>query len=130
MALTQYALEKLQHFALAATAARTENFTGATTNVIDLQGLEGDIQIILDAAAPGADGTKTLALKLEHSANGTTSFADVTGGAFTSLTTSASKQVLTINSDDLRRYIRLVTTQGAGSTYTYSVNGYGLKKYD
>jgi hypothetical protein len=131
MAIFQQTLEKLTHFPLAPTAARTESFTGATTNIADLKDFDGDIQIILDAAAAGADGTKTLALKIQHS-NTTTGgdFADVDPAvAFTSLTTSASKQVITVNRDALRRYIRLVTTQGAGSTYTYGVNGYGLKKY-
>ena len=129
MAITQYALEKLQHFPLHPVAAETSSFTGATTNIADLQGLEGDIQIILDSDG-GASGTRTLAAKIQHSLDGSTSWDDVTGGGFTSLTTSASKQVMTLNSDDLRRYIRLVTTQGAGSTYIYSVQGYGLKKYD
>jgi hypothetical protein len=130
MALTQYALEKLQHFTLHPVASETASFTGATTNIADLKDLEGDIQVILDSDG-GASGTRTLALKLQHSATTTSGdFVDVTGGGFTSLTTSASKQVITLNSDDLRRYVRLVTTQGAGSTYIYSVNGYGLKKYE
>jgi hypothetical protein len=130
MAMTQYALEKLQHFPLHPTASETSSFTGATTNIADLGDFEGDIQIILDSAA-GTGGTTTLALKIQHS-NTTTSgdFADVSPAvAFTSLTTAAAKEVLTVNTDGLRRYIRLVATQGAGSTYIYSVNGYGLKKY-
>lgn len=129
MALTQYALEKLQHFPLHPVGSETASFTGATTNIADLQQLEGDIQIILDSDG-GTAGTRTLALKIQHSLDGSTNWDDVTGGGFTSLTTTASKQVMTLNGDDLRRYIRLVTTQGAGSTYVYSVQGYGLKKYD
>lgn len=129
MAIFQQTLEKLQHFVLHPVAAETAAFTGATTNIADLKDLDGDIQILLDSDG-GASGTRTLAVKIQHS-NTTTDgdFADVTGGAFTSLTTTASKQVMTLNKDGLRRYIRLVTTQGAGSTYIYSVNGYGLKKY-
>lgn len=129
MALTPYGLEKLQHFPLLPTASRTSSFTGATTNIADLQALEGDIQIVLDAGA-GSGGTTTLALKIQDSDSTTDGdFGDATGGGFTSLTTDASKQVLTLNADSLKRYIRLVTTQGAGSTYLLSVNGYGLKKY-
>jgi hypothetical protein len=129
MAIFQQTLEKLQHFPLHPVGAETAAFTGATTNIADLKDLDGDIQIMLDSDG-GASGTRTLAVKIQHS-NTTTDgdFADVTGGAFTSLTTTASKQVLTLNKDGLRRYIRLVTTQGAGSTYIYSVNGYGTKKY-
>ena len=129
MAITQYALEKLQHFPLHPAASETADFTGATTNIADLKDFDGDIQIILDSNG-GASGTRTLALKIQHSATTTDGdFVDATGGGFTSLTTSVSKQVMTLNRDGLRRYVRLVTTQGAGSTYIYSVNGYGLKKY-
>jgi hypothetical protein len=129
MAILQDQLEKLQHFRLLPTASRTSSFTGETTNIADLTDLEGDIQIILDAGA-GSGGTTTLALKIQHSDTTTDGdFSDVTDGGFTSLTTVASKQVLTLSSDSIKRYIRLVTTQGAGSTYLLSVNGYGLKKY-
>jgi hypothetical protein len=129
MAIFQQTLEKLQHFPLHPVASETADFTGATTNIADLTDFDGDIQIILDSNG-GASGTRTLALKIQHSAttdNG--DFVDATGGGFTSLTTSASKQVMTLNRDGLRRYVRLVTTQGAGSTYVYSVQGFGLKKY-
>lgn len=129
MAIFQQTLEKLQHFVLHPVGSETADFTGATTNIADLNDLDGDIQIIMDSNG-GASGTRTLALKIQHSDTTTSGdFGDVTGGGFTSLTTSASKQVLTLNKDALKRYIRLVTTQGAGSTYIYSVNGYGLKKY-
>ena len=128
MAILQNQLEKLEHFPLHPTASRAADFTGATTNIADLKDLDGDIQIILDAAA-GSGGTTTLALKVQHSDTTAGDFSDATGGGFTSLTTVASKQVLTLDRDALKRYIRLVTTQGAGSTYVYSVNGYGLKKY-
>lgn len=130
MAIQPRNLEVLTHFTLHPTIAETASFTGATTNIADLQALDGDIQLILDSAA-GTGGTTTLALTVQHS-NTTTSgdFVAVSPAiSFTSLTTVASKQVLTIAKDDLRRYIRLVTTQGAGSTYAYSVNGYGVAKY-
>ena len=130
MAILQDQLEKLQHFPLLPIASRTSSFTGATTNIADLTDLEGDIQIVLDAGA-GSGGTTTLALKIQHSDTTTDGdFSDISPAvAFTSLTTVAAKEVLTVSSDSIKRYIRLVTTQGAGSTYLLSVNGYGLKKY-
>lgn len=128
MAITQYALEKLQHFPLHPVAQETATFTGATTNIADLKDFEGDVQIILDSGAAGASGTMTG--KLQHSADGSTNWADVTGGGFTAVAQAASKQVLTLNSDDLRRYVRFVGTIAASGTTTYSVNGYGLKKYE
>jgi hypothetical protein len=36
---------------------------------------------------------------------------------------------MTLNRDALKRYIRFVGTIAASGTTTYSVNGYGLKKY-
>lgn len=128
MAITQYALEKLQHFPLHPVAQETTTFTGATTNIADLKDFEGDIQILLDAGAAGGSGTMTGAI--EHSADGSTSWAAVTGGGFTAVAQSASKQVLTLNSDNLRRYIRFVGTIASSGTTTYSVQGYGLKKYE
>jgi hypothetical protein len=128
MAMHQYALEKLQHFPLHPVASEASTFTGATTNIADLANFEGDIQIILDAGAAAASGTMTG--KIQHS-NTTTSgdFEDVTGGGFTAVAQAASKQVLTLNSDNLRRYIRFVGTIAASGTTIYSVQGYGLLKY-
>jgi hypothetical protein len=128
MALTQYSLEKLQHFPLHPVAQETATFTGATTNIADLNNLEGDIQIMLDSGAAAATGTMTG--KIQHSANGTTGWDDVTGGGFTAVAQTASKQLLTLNSDELRRYIRFVGTIAASGTTTYSVNGYGTRKYE
>jgi hypothetical protein len=128
MALTQFALEKLQHFPLHPVAAETGTFTGATTNIADLGDFDGDIQVILDAGAAAASGTMTG--KIQHSDTTTSGdFSDVTGGGFTAVAQAVSKQVLTLNRDGLKRYIRFIGTIAASGTTTYSVNGYGLKKY-
>jgi hypothetical protein len=128
MALTQYALEKLQTFPLHPVAQETATFTGATTNIADLNNFEGDILILLDAGAAGGSGTMTG--KLQHSADGSTSWDDVTGGGFTAVAQAASRQALVLNGDDLRRYIRFVGTIASSGTTTYSVVGFALKKYD
>lgn len=128
MALTQYALEKLQVFPLHPVAAETATFTGATTNIADLNNFEGDILVLLDSGAAAASGTMTG--KLQHSADGSTSWEDVTGGGFTAVAQAASRQTLVLNGDDLRRYIRFVGTIAASGTTTYSVVGFALKKYD
>jgi len=127
MAVFQQTLEKLQHFPLHPTATETTTFTGATTNIADLKDFDGDIQIILDSGAAAASGTMTG--KIQDSADGSTGWADVTGGGFTAVAQAVSKQVLTINRDGIKRYIRFVGTIAASGTTTYSVNGYGLKKY-
>jgi hypothetical protein len=128
MAIFQQTLEKLQHFPLHPVAQETATFTGATTNIADLKDYDGDIQIILDAGAAGASGTMTG--QIQHSDTTTGGdFSNAPGGAFTAVAQTASKQVLTLNRDELKRYIRFVGTIAASGTTTYSVNGYGLKKY-
>jgi hypothetical protein len=128
MAIQPRNMEVLQHFPLHPVASETATFTGATTNIADLQALDGDIQIMLDSGAAAASGTMTG--KIQHS-NTTTSgdFVDVTGGGFTAVGQTAAKQVITLSKDDLRRYIRFVGTIASSGTTTYSVNGYGVAKY-
>ena len=128
MAIFQQTLEKLEHFPLHPVAEETGTFTGATTNIADLKDFDGDIQIILDAGAAAASGTMTG--KIQHSDTTTSNdFSDVTGGGFTAVAQAASKQVKTLNRDALKRYIRFVGTIAASGTTTYSVQGFGLKKY-
>jgi len=128
MALTQYALEKLQSFPLHPVATETATFTGATTNIADLKDFEGDILFLLDSGAAASSGTMTG--KIQHSLNGTTGWDDVTGGGFTAVAQTAFRQTLVLNGDDLRRYVRFVGTIAASGTTTYSVVGFALKKYD
>jgi hypothetical protein len=127
MSIQQRNLEALQHFPLHPLASESATFTGATTNIADLQSLDGDIQIMLDSGAAAASGTMTG--KIQHS-NTTTAgdFEDVTGGGFTAVAQAVSKQVITLSKDDLRRYIRFVGTIAASGTTSYSVNGYGSAK--
>ena len=127
MAIHQQTLEKLQHFPLHPVASESTTFTGATTNIADLKDFDGDIQIILDSGAAASSGTMTG--KIQDSADGSTGWADVIGGGFTAVAQAAAKQVLTINRDGIKRYIRFVGTIAASGTTIYSVNGYGLKKY-
>ena len=84
MAIFQQTLEKLQHFPLHPVASETATFTGATTNIADLNDFDGDIQLILDAGAAGGSGTMTG--KIQHSDTTTSGdFSDVTGGGFTAV---------------------------------------------
>jgi hypothetical protein len=124
MAVNELTLEKLQHFTLLATTTITA--TGNQTGV-DLAGYEGDVQIILSGTAAGAGADLTF--RIEESDDNTT-FTAATGGGFTAIGNAAAKQVITLNSNDLKRYIRLSCTAETG-TASSSVTcfGYGLKKY-
>ena len=125
MAITQYTLDKLQHFTLLATTTITG--TGNQTGV-DIGDYDGEMQIILSGTAAGAGAD--LAFRIEESEDNST-FTAVTGGTFTAIANAASKQVLTLNASELKRYIRLSCTAETG-TASSSVTcfGYGTKQYE
>ncbi len=124
MAIHQGTLEKLQHFTLCPTASITA--IGDQTGV-DLAGYEGEIQVILYATAAGSGAT--FDVRIEESADNST-YTAATGGGFTQIGNAISKQVLTLNASDLKRYIRMSVTSDAGTgDSTMSCFGYGTKKY-
>ena len=124
MALHELTLDKLQHFTLLATTTITA--VGDQTGV-DLAGYEGDVQIILSGTAAGADADLTF--RIEESADNST-FTAATGGTFTAIGNAAAKQVITLNSNDLKRYIRLSCTAETGTASSaVTCFGFGLKKY-
>lgn len=108
----------------AAVVAATANGTG-----VDIKDYVGTLQLLLDAGAPTAGTTPTLDVKIQDSDDNTT-FADVTGKAFTQVTTVASRQQLVIDTNSVRRYIRSVVTIGGTATpaYPVSLQGVGIKQ--
>ena len=124
MALHELTLDKLEHFTLLATTTITA--TGDQTGV-DLAGYEGDVQIILSGTAAGADADLTF--RIEESADDST-YSAATGGTFTAIGNAAYKEVLTLNSNDLKRYIRLSCPAETGTASSaVTCVGFGLKKY-
>ena len=128
MSVIQQNLGKLTLIAGHPTAARTA--TGQTSG-IDLRGYDGDVVFVLDSAA-GAGTSPTLDVTIEDSADNS-SFAAISSGAvaFTQVTGTAAAQAVSVNKDDARRYVRIKYTIGgsSGQSFTFSVNGFGLKKY-
>jgi hypothetical protein len=124
MAIRAQTLEKLQHFALcAATISAVGDQTG-----VDISDYEGDIQLILNATAAGSGAT--LDCRIEHADTLGGSYAAVTGGGFTQIANVAAKQVITLNADELKGFVRFsVTAEGGTASSTITVNGIGLKKY-
>jgi len=124
MAIFQQTLEKLEHFTLLATTTITG--TGNQTGV-DLHEYDGDIQIILSGTAAGAGAD--LIFRIEESDDNST-FTAATGGSFTAIGNTASKQVKTLNRDELKRYVRLSCTAETGTASSaVTCFGFGLKKY-
>lgn len=125
MAITQYTLDKLQHFTLLATTTITA--TGNQTGV-DIGDFDGEIQVILSGTAAGAGADLTF--RIEESEDNS-SFTAVTGGTFTAIANAASKQVLTLNASELKRYIRLSCTAETGTASSaVTCFGYGTKQYE
>ena len=101
--------------------------TGNETGV-DLQDYEGDMTLILDAEAGGA--SITYAVKVQDSSDNST-FADVSGAAFTTTTANtALVESLVVNTDEIKRYARVVITVAGGTgAGAVSVTGLAAKKY-
>jgi hypothetical protein len=123
--LTPYTLDKLSHFTLLATTTITA--TGNQTG-IDIRDYDGEIQIVLLGTAAGAGAELTF--RLEESEDNTT-YTAVTGGGFTVIANTASKQVITLNASSLMRWIRLSCTAETGTASSnVTCIGYGTKTYE
>jgi len=113
---------------VSATGAGTDAASAALT--ADLLAYEGDVTFSIDHAAAGAG--VTLTAKIQHSDTTTAGdFVDVTGGGFTAAAANtAGFATLILNSDILRRYVRvLFTVTGGTGTGAASVMGRGSAKY-
>ena len=121
------ALAQTVGLVLAAAARRTSTLTGTG---IDVLHYEGVALIVLNASA-GTGTTPTLDVKLQHSDDNST-YADVTGGAFTQVTDvsgTAGIQVLKVNVSDLKRYLRVIgTIAGTTPSFDFGVEFVGIKK--
>ena len=88
---------------------------------VDMQAFAKEVKFILAVSAPVAGTDPTMDCKIQDSADNS-SFADVSGLAFTQVTSSAALEALGANKDELRRYVRLVSTIGGTDNPQYYVN--------
>lgn len=114
--------------ALLALATKTADFDSTGVDISALK-LEGEIIVSLDAINR-AGSSPTMALKLQESDDDVT-YTDVSGGAFTGLTTGSSTQKLSLNKDGLKKYLRVDGDIGGTSSpeYDLSILLFGVKKY-
>lgn len=99
------------------------------SSALDLSDYEGDVEVAIVSTAAGSGITN--ALKLTESDTSGGSYTDVSGGGFTSITNAAfAKQTLRLNSDALKRYVKLdfTVTGGSGTGIVAAVVA-GVKKY-
>lgn len=90
--------------------------TGAGTPAyIDLNAYDGDALFVINAAAAGSG--VTLTAKLQHSDTTTSGdFADISGGGFTAAAANtAFAEKIYLNTDGLKRYVRVYFTVSGGS---------------
>lgn len=121
------ALAQAVGLVLAPAAQRTTTLTGTGIDVLDYEGVA---LAVLNASA-GTGTTPTLDVKLQHSDDDST-YADVTGGAFTQVTDvagTAGVQVMKVNVSDLKRYVRVIgTIAGTTPSFEFGVEFIGIKK--
>ena len=101
----------------------------ATGSALDLTAYDGDMIVFLDATAGGSG--ITYAVKLTECDTSGGSYSDVTNGGFTtSDANTATAQKMTLNTNDLKRYVKLVCTVAGGTGTGYvSVNAFASEKY-
>lgn len=116
---------------IADSAALHANALCASTGVssaLDTSDWEGKIYVLLDATAQGSGITN--ALKVTECATSGGTYTDVTGGGFTTVANTASRQVIELNVDDCMRYLKLDKTVAGGTGTGYvSAQIFGQKKY-
>lgn len=118
---------KNQTAILASVAAVT---TTAALTGANLTDFEGPIDILLHHAAATGSDTPTVTVKLQHSVDGSTNWADVAGGGFTAIGATAGLQRKEINADGLRGFVRLhATVAGTSPSAVLSCVVVGSKKY-
>lgn len=116
---------------LLACDSRTASANGTGFDLEGSNGAEGEAIIILSSDAASAGTDPTLDVKLQESSDNST-FTDISGATFTQVTDAASSQKISINTNDVKRYLRAVGTIGGTSSpaFTYAVELIYGKKYD
>ncbi len=118
-------LQDLQNKVLKAVATLSASSAGSAVDLVDF---EGEIAAFIDVSA--GSGNMTLDAKLTECDTSGGSYTDVASGAFTQVTTSASQQKLVLNSDKLKRFVKIdYTLAGTTPSFLFSSHLVGIKKY-
>lgn len=100
--------------AVLAPATITSTTTGSA---VDLRDYSGEVAVLLNVAGSGAG---SVVVKLTHCDTSGGSYVDIAGAVFTEVTDTASHQKLSLNKDELKRYMKAVATI-AGETPSQTV---------
>ena len=103
-------------------AAPTSVTNGTTaTAAVNVAALKGNGKIIIfDSGDIGATATTQAVVTVQHSTTGTSAWANVTAPTFGDITTTATVEAETVDTQTLRKYLRLnVTIDGTNSVQHY-----------
>lgn len=93
----------------------------AQSTGVDISAYDGQVMFVLNTLNT-AGTNPTLAAKLQHSDVIGSGYTDVTGGGFTAAAAVATAQKIALNSDNLKKYVRVDFDIGGTDTPAYSVS--------
>ena len=103
-----------------ATLLKSQAITSDTNGpAVDIRGYRGNVLLVFNIAAATAGSTPTMDVKIQSSADGSTSWADVSGQTLTQVTTTDSLQALSLDPDTCSAYIRAVFDIGGTSSPSF-----------
>ena len=127
MAVSIQNLENLEVVTVRSLAGTTANHTSSATSLVDY---EGDVMLVLNATAGTGTDTPTLTVRIKENDTSTGSYDFITGAEFTAVTDTASVQKLVLNSNEIKRFIKInAQVSGTNPSFSYSVNLVACKKY-
>jgi hypothetical protein len=121
MAIELRALEQLQAFTILAPATRD---AAGNTTAVDVSAVDGDLLLLLYAAASASSTALKVKVQSGNASDGSDA-ADVPGGAFTDLGSTAALQKLSIPRDQVGKFVRLAFTDETGS-YSATVSCFAV----
>ena len=106
----------------------SNTITATTTgSAVDLLQYTNEVAVILNCSAGGADATCNV--KLTHSDTSGGSYTDVTGATFTEVGNTASVQKLSVNKNEMKRFVKAVCTVAGTASYKIGVELIGEYQY-
>ena len=106
----------------------SNTITATTTgSAVDLLQYTNEVAVILNCSAGGACATCNV--KLTHSDTSGGSYTDVTGAAFTEVGNTASVQKLSVNKNEMKRFVKAVCTVAGTASYKIGVELIGEYQY-
>jgi hypothetical protein len=110
--------------ALIPAAVITSTTTGSAVNLVEY---DGEAAVILNCSAGGAGATCDV--KLTHSDTSGGTYTDVSGATFTQVGNAAAFEKISINTNEMKQYVKAVCTVAGTASFTIAVELVAVKKY-